>query len=76
MTMPLIFLVALLGVVVALNWRLVAARLGFRVKPCEWHRLHERDRDGRCAWFCPACGREELIDNSAPPPDCGARIRC
>ena len=74
MTGSLIFLVALLAVVVALNWRLLAAKFGGRVSACDWHRIEQRDREGRRAWFCAACGRAELTDGRNPPPDCGAKL--
>jgi len=73
--MSLFVLVALLAVVVALNWRLLATRLGFSVPACHWHRLDQRDREGRRAWFCPVCRREELVEGRGPPPDCGARTK-
>lgn len=74
MTPSLIFLILLLVVVVGLNWRRLALLLGFRVKACDWHRVRKLDREGRKAWFCPACRREELVEGTAPPPDCGARV--
>lgn len=74
MTPSLIFLILLLALVVGLNWRLLAARFGWRVRACDWHRVETLDRDGRKAWFCPACRRQELQEGTGPPPDCGARI--
>ncbi|HUF87783.1 MAG TPA: hypothetical protein VMM59_10415 [Thermohalobaculum sp.] len=74
MTTPLIFLVLLLAIVVLMNWRVLASRLGWRMRACDWHRVHKRDRDDRRAWFCPACGREELVPGKRPPADCGARL--
>ena len=74
MLYTLIFLVALLIIVVVLNRRLLARGLGMGGSPCDWSRIHGRDREGRRAWFCPACGREELVEGTGPPPDCGARI--
>jgi hypothetical protein len=68
---PLFFLIALLAIVVVLNWRFLAASFGWKTKPCDWSRNHARDRDGRKAWFCPSCGREEFVTGKAPPPDCG-----
>jgi hypothetical protein len=61
MAMPLIFLLALLAVVVALNWRFLAASLGLKRRPCNWSRVHSRDRNGKIAWFCPECGREKFV---------------
>ncbi len=68
--MPLIFLIALLAVVVVLNWRFLAASFGTSRKPCDWSRIHSRDRNGEKAWFCPACGNEKFIRGDRPPPDC------
>lgn len=73
MTGSLIFLVCLLVVWVALNWRLLASQFGWRVVACDWSRIPTRDREGRTAWFCPACGREELTEGPRPP-DCGATV--
>ena len=74
MTPSLLALVAILAVVVALNWRMLAARLGWRTSPCAWSRVRKRDQEGRKAWYCPVCGREELIEGNARPPDCGAKL--
>lgn len=74
MTAELLFLIALLVVVAWLNRDTIARVLGRPVKPCAWSRIHARDREGRKAWFCPSCGREELVEGSDPPPDCGAVI--
>jgi hypothetical protein len=73
MMMPLLFLLALLLIVVVLNWRFLAARFGLGGSPCDWSRIQSRDRNGQNAWFCPACGHEELADGRDPPADCGAR---
>jgi hypothetical protein len=72
MTVPLLFLLTLLAVVVALNWRFLAASFGLSGRPCDWSRVHQRDRDGQNAWFCPTCGHEEFVSGEGPPPDCGA----
>lgn len=72
MPVALLFLLVLLAVVVALNWRFLAASFGFRRRPCDWSRIQSRDRDGQRAWFCPACGREEFISGKGPPTDCKA----
>jgi len=69
MHIALLFLVALLAVVVALNWRTLFGT----GRPCDWSRIHPRDRDGRRAWFCTACGREELVNGKDPPTVCGAK---
>lgn len=71
--MSLFYLVALLAVVVALNWRFLQSRYGRGGSPCAWSRVAARDRDGRRAWFCPSCRREVLMDSRARPPDCGLR---
>lgn len=76
MSMQLVYLIMLLLVVVALNWRLLAGRYGRRgSRTCQWSRLPEHDRDGRRAWFCPSCRHEVLVQGRRPPPDCGARSR-
>lgn len=69
----LVFLVVLLVGIVALNWRLLAARFGGRPPACDWSRIPERDREGKRAWFCPSCRREALTDGGRPD-DCGARF--
>lgn len=74
MTGSLVFLILLLMVVVGLNWRLLASRFGWRVRACNWQRVHKQDREGRRAWFCTACGRSEFVEGKGPPPDCGAKI--
>ncbi|HSF94444.1 MAG TPA: hypothetical protein VLA52_05400 [Thermohalobaculum sp.] len=71
--MALLFLVTLLAVVVILNWRTLSGAFGAAGKPCDWSRIHPRDRDGKQAWFCPACQREELVSGKGPPTLCGAR---
>ena len=71
----LLYLLALLALVVGLNWRLIAARFGRPAKPCAWSRIPERDREGRKAWFCPACRREELTTGRRPPDCAAARSR-
>jgi hypothetical protein len=71
--MPLIFLIVLLAVVVLLNWRFLAASFGWGKSACSWSRIHQRDRDGKSAWYCTACQREEFVIGRGPPPDCGAR---
>lgn len=70
MTAQLAFLIALLAVVVWLNRHALARLLGMNPAPCAWSRVHARDREGRKAWFCPSCGREELVEGGAPPPNC------
>jgi hypothetical protein len=72
MSPALIFLVTLLAVVVLLNWRFLAASFGKGGSACDWSRIHQRDRDGKKAWFCPSCGREAFMAGKGPPPDCGA----
>jgi len=74
MTPALMFLIALLVCVVALNWRFLAARFGMDSTPCDWWRVDTRDDGGRKAWFCRACQREEIVDGDKPPPDCDRRI--
>lgn len=74
MQVALVFLLALLAVVVILNWRLLAAPFGVDGSACDWQRVHQRDRDGRRAWFCTHCKHEVLVLGSAPPPECGARL--
>ena len=69
----LVFLLVLLVGIVALNWRMLAARFGGRPSACDWSRTPELDRGGKRAWFCPSCRRETLT-NGARPADCGARF--
>jgi len=57
MEMAAIFLLALLAAVLYLNWGTL-----FGGNPrCGWSRIHERDRDGEAAWFCPVCGTEAFV---------------
>ena len=74
MTAPLLFFILLLVIVVGLNWRLLAARFGWRVTACDWQRVHKHDSENARAWFCAACGRSETIEGPGPPPDCGRKI--
>ncbi len=74
MTGSLLFLILLLAVVVGLNWRLLAARLGWRVSACDWQRVEKLEGDGGRVWFCTACGRSERVEGKNPPPDCGATV--
>lgn len=67
MTMSLIFLLALLSLWVWLNRH----RLGLASRPCDWSRIHERDRDGEAAWFCPSCRMETHTKDGKPPTVCG-----
>ena len=69
----LIFLLALLVLIVAFNWRMLAARFGGHPSACAWSRIPERDHEGKRAWYCPSCRRETLTDGGRPA-DCGARI--
>ena len=71
MAIPLLFLLVLLAVVVVLNWRFLTASFGLSEKPCNWSRIHSRDRNGQKAWFCPTCGNEEYVSGKEPPPICG-----
>ena len=70
----LIFLIFLLLVVVGLNWRILAARLGWRVSACDWQRVKNLDGPGYRVWFCAACGRSERVEGKEPPPACGRTL--
>ncbi|HUS53243.1 MAG TPA: hypothetical protein VMY41_04460 [Thermohalobaculum sp.] len=72
MPIALLFLLALLTALVVMNWRFLSGAFGIGGRPCDWSRLHSRDRNGQNAWFCPACGHEEFVTGKGPPTDCGA----
>ena len=74
MTPALLFLIALLVCVVALNWRFLAGRFGKGGTLCDWWRVDARDHGDRKAWFCRACQREEFVEGDGPPPNCNRRI--
>ncbi|MDH3667600.1 MAG: hypothetical protein OEN23_11780 [Paracoccaceae bacterium] len=74
MAPALIFLIVLLIAVLAMNWRFLKAGLGFSGAACNWSRIDGRDQNGRKAWFCTTCRREEWVEGSDPPPECGKRF--
>lgn len=74
--MQLVYLIALLLVIVVLNWRFLGLDriTGFpRRDPngCYWIRDDGRETgDGQRHWVCMSCGARTTTRNRRPPRDC------
>jgi len=74
--MQLIYLVALLAIIVAINWRFLGLDrvFGFPKRDpqgCDWIRDDARETDdGKRHWVCMTCGARAAEPGRVPPRDC------